>query len=97
MNQVTAIQWGIVVYWIGSLADIWTTYRALKTGRFREVNPILGPLIARFGNVAMLAVKILVFIVLMLLGTWWPLVVVGVLYGAVAVRNYMGLRKLGVQ
>lgn len=96
MNAVTGVQWGIVAYWVGAVADMWTTWRGLKSGRFREANPVLGPIINRFGNAGLLAVKILAFIVLMFFGSATPLVIVGALWFAVACWNAYQLRKVGV-
>lgn len=97
MNTVTIVQWGIVVYWLAALADLWATYRCLKTGKMKESNKLANRILHKFGFTGLLCLKIVCFIPLMWLGNAIGLFVVAALWFVVAVRNQLELRKLLVR
>jgi len=82
---------GIAVFILGAAADFYTSKRVLvdSTG-YKEANPIIRWLMEKEGKrTALAAIKVIVFVLLLLIGVpWWMYAAGGIVYGAVAYRNY---------
>lgn len=90
----TSLYVAIVVYWVGALADWYTTKRAVFDSKLgEEKNPLIAWAIKNgAGEWHLLALKAVIFAVLGVLADPLALWIVGVAYGAMAVWNKTVLR-----